>query len=310
MALWQNFVVSSDKRPPIDHLRTLLAVYRAGSFSDAGRRLGISQPTVTNHIGGLEAWLGKDLFARTATGVEPTSYAHHLAAAMGDQIDQIDRIFTTPTGAESAIRRIVIGGPREFVVRAVIPALGPDASTLPALTVHFGQSQELLKELESGKLDLVVSTVRPRHPELTAWPIADEEFWLVAAADYPIPQGSLTQLSAVPMVSYNEGLAIIRRFWNSVFNAEPFFDPAVVIPDLVGVRDAVLAGFGMSVLPSYLIRDEVGSGRLKRIDDAEDPPINTVFLVASTAVLATRPHLRAIASRIVARVKEYQSAAE
>ncbi|GEE00361.1 hypothetical protein nbrc107696_08070 [Gordonia spumicola] len=47
------------KPPSLDQLRTFLAVFRAGSLSDAARQMGVSQPSVTNHVAALEKWFGK-----------------------------------------------------------------------------------------------------------------------------------------------------------------------------------------------------------------------------------------------------------
>jgi DNA-binding transcriptional LysR family regulator len=49
------------------------AVMEQGSFSGAARVLGLSQPTVSRHIEGLERRLGRELFMRNGAGLEPTS---------------------------------------------------------------------------------------------------------------------------------------------------------------------------------------------------------------------------------------------
>ena len=297
-------------RPSLDQLRTFITVYRAGSFSDAGRRLGLSQPTVTNHVGSLEQWFDNALFVRRNNGVEPTAYGHEIAANIADQVDRIDRFLSADGGEHAAIRELSIGGPREFMSPVVVPALAGDVERLPSLTVSFGASSALLDDLASGRLDLVVSTIRPRQPDLEAWPIADEEFWLVAPPSVQVPEGSISQLSAVPMVAINREMAVIRRFWNSVFNAEPLFDAELVVPDLLAVKQAVISGYGMSVLPSYLVADEVADGRLIRYSATSEPPINTVFLVGRKPTLQARRLVASVAGVIVRRVKEYLAAQE
>ena len=54
------------------------AVLEAGSFSGAARSLGLSQPTVGRHIEALERTLGKELFTRTSSGLEPSEIAQSL----------------------------------------------------------------------------------------------------------------------------------------------------------------------------------------------------------------------------------------
>ncbi|WP_035718507.1 LysR family transcriptional regulator [Gordonia shandongensis] len=295
--------MQSRRGPSLDHLRTFLTVYRAESFRDAARRLRVSQPTVTNHIASVEAWFGSELFDRRVNGAVPSSTAHELYASLAEHLDYIDRLVTgSPDGG--AVRTVSIGGPREFIAHRLLPALRADRDNLPKLNFSLGESQALLADLESGVLDFVVSTVRPKSPEIKAWPIADEEFWLVAAPEVPLRGRTLSELATVPMVAYNGDLAIIRRFWNIVFGADPNFDPAVVLPDLLLVKHAVLNGYGMTVLPSYLVADEVASGTLVRWDEVADPPLNTVFLAVRRAALDVRKQLSAVADLIIVRVKE------
>ena len=83
------------------------AVLEQGSFSGAARALGLSQPTVSRHIEALERSLGKELFARTGTGLEPSELALALgehAARMNDGMYGIQRVLD---GKEEAPRGVV-----------------------------------------------------------------------------------------------------------------------------------------------------------------------------------------------------------
>ncbi len=83
------------------------AVMEAGSFSAAARVLGLSQPTVSRHIEGLEQGLGKELFTRTSSGLEPSDIALALsehAAQMSEGMYGIQRLLD---GKEEAPRGIV-----------------------------------------------------------------------------------------------------------------------------------------------------------------------------------------------------------
>ncbi|WP_205856825.1 helix-turn-helix domain-containing protein, partial [Phytoactinopolyspora endophytica] len=54
------------------HLRTFLAVAETLSFTGAGARLGISQPTVSQHVRRLEDSAGRQLLSRDTRTVTLT----------------------------------------------------------------------------------------------------------------------------------------------------------------------------------------------------------------------------------------------
>lgn len=70
------------------------AVLDAGSFSAAARQLDLSQPTVSRHIEALEQKLGRELFTRARSGLEPSELALTLgqhAARMSEGMYAIQR---------------------------------------------------------------------------------------------------------------------------------------------------------------------------------------------------------------------------
>ena len=68
----------SRARLNIDHLATLLALVESGSFSAAGARIGLAQPTVSQHLKLLEQALGSPLIVRGQRGCKPTPAALRL----------------------------------------------------------------------------------------------------------------------------------------------------------------------------------------------------------------------------------------
>ena len=107
---------------PWDFYRSFLAVLDGGSLSAAARHLGLTQPTVGNHVEALEAGLGVPLFTRSPRGLVPTETARLLrphAEAMAVAAEALRRQASAAAGAPSGVVRItasdVVGG-------AVLPA--------------------------------------------------------------------------------------------------------------------------------------------------------------------------------------------
>jgi len=287
-------------------LRTFLAVHRAGSFTAAGRLLGLSQPTVTTQIRSLEQQLGRELFERRPRGVVPTAVADQLAAQVAAPLDALTVVADRGgLGADQPPEPVHVAGPAEVLCTRVLPALAPLTEKGVRLRVATGLTDELLEGLRGGRFDLVIATSRPRGRTLAWVPLADEEFVLVASPGWAerIGTGRVTAegpaaLHGVPLVAYAEDLPIARRYWRHVFGTRLGGQAAITVPDLRGVLAAVVAGAGFTVLPRYLCLDELASGALVALLAPEDPPINTAYLTQRPGAW-DNPHVTLVRERLL-----------
>ncbi|MEV0504118.1 LysR family transcriptional regulator [Streptomyces spectabilis] len=295
-------------RAPLDLslLRTFLAVHRSGSFTAAARLLGLSQPTVTTQIRSLEQQLGRELFERRPRGAVPTSVADELATQVAGPLDALAAVADRgPLATERTPDPVHLAGPAELVCTRVLPALAPLTDQGVRLRVTMGLTDELLDGLRGGRFDLVISTMRLRGRTLSAVPLADEEFVLVASPEWArrigpervAADGAAAQ-RGVPLVAYADDLPIARRYWWHVFGERLTARPALTVPDLRGVRSAVAAGAGISVLPRYLCLADLASGALVPLLLPEDPPINTGYL-AQRPGTPRNPHVLLVRDRLL-----------
>ena len=292
-------------------LRTFVHVYRLGSFTRAAEMLGISQPAVTQQIRNLEHETGKALFERLPHGAQPTAAAEALAREVQGPIDTLSAVVDRNFGVGRPGRTLTVGGPVELMTTRVIPAISDLVAEGVQLRFVFGLADDLLARLKDGELDLVLSTVRPRGRGVSATPLADEEFLLVASAELArtVSSQELADqgpgvLSGLAMISYGEALPIVKRYWRTVFATAPTMSPSLVVPDLRGALAAVKSSAGMSVLPSYLCVDELARGEIVPLIEPEDPPINTFYLAVRTGDLTQRD-LAALHGHLLAKAQAW-----
>lgn len=193
----------------------------------------------------------------------------------------------------------------------VLPALADLLCGGLRLRVGLGLAEDLLRGLEAGEHDLVISTLRPRRPGIATAPLMDEEFALMAGAAWRtrltpelMAEQGAKALEGVPIISYSANLAILRLYWTSVFHQPPNFRPQAVIPDLRAVLAAVQAGAGVSVLPTYLCTEELDRGEISIIHEPELPPINTLFL-ATRAGESETPAMSAARAELLRKAKSW-----
>ncbi|MDN0197781.1 LysR family transcriptional regulator [Streptomyces sp. S.PNR 29] len=291
-------------QPDLNLLRTFLAVYRSGSFTAAAQLLGLSQPTVTTQIRSLERQTRRELFERLPRGVAPTAVADELAARIAAPLDALAAATGHGPAGEARPEPVHLAGPAELLSTRALPALSTLVTQGVRLRVTMGLTDPLLDELRAGRHDLVIATTRPRGRTLSAVPLSDEEFALVAAPAWaerlrePLAADGPGVLHTVPLITYAEDLPIVRRYWRHVFGRRLNCQAAVSVPDLRAVLAMVVAGAGFSVLPRYLCAAELASGALVLLDEPADPPINTTYL-AQRPGASTAPHVTLVRERLL-----------
>jgi len=265
--------------------RSFMAVYQVGTVSGAAQVLNLTQPAVSQHLTALEKALGTLLFQRTPRRMVPTSSGIRLYNQVADSIEQLESVVSKMSSASTPYL-VRLGAPQEFFIEKILSRLPKSESN--HYTVTFGLAQNLIKQLISGNLDLVVSTLKIQKAEIIYHPLFEESFWLVGSKELNMPIALETSredlillekwLSTQPIISYNEDLAIIRRFWRIVFGRRIAVEPKLIIPDLRSIRQAVEFGLGISVLPDYLCEDSIEENRLTLILNPVKAVKNVIWL--------------------------------
>lgn len=299
----------------LDLIRTFLAVCRAGSLSQAGRELGLSQPTVTAQIAALERDLGYALFARTTSGVTPNARADSLRASVAPHLDGLERaLWAAQPGLLEQQRAIQIAGPAEYLSVRVLRDLTAWQPDNVAIRMTFGLAEHLLADLRAGVHDILVSSVPVRGSGYAVAPLFDEEFALVGAPAWVEPwraseAGDRGKGDGIPVIAYSEDLPIIRRWWLTVWGERPSgLNIVATVPDLRTITDMVANGVGVSVLPTYLVDEHLAHGSLVRLSTPEVPPLNTLYLVTRAGALSRDAVLAQVHDALVAHERPRGSA--
>jgi DNA-binding transcriptional LysR family regulator len=263
----------------LEWYRSFVAVYRVGTVSGAAQVLYLTQPAVSQHLAALESALGHPLFQRTPRRMLPTEEGKRLYTQVAAGIEQLESI--TLKMPEDASQIIRLGTPQEFFAERVLNQLPKTENTL--YRVQFGLAQDLLEKLLEGQLDAVIATQKIARSDIEYQLIFEENFWLVAPPETTAPiAADLTSLEqwlrTQPLIAYSEDLPIVRRFWRTVFGRRMDAIPKLVLPDLRMIRQAIMNGFGFSILPDYLCKEMVTQGQLTLVLQPSSPVKNQLWL--------------------------------
>jgi DNA-binding transcriptional LysR family regulator len=240
-------------RPVFDPtlLRTFLAVAETLSFTAAALRLGISQPTVSQHVRRLEQASGRLLVARDTRDVSLT-----------DNGDAMAGFARTILAAHSAAEHYFSGSAMKGKLRFGT-ADDLAATQLPRILRHFrqlypqinleltvDQSAPLFRRLHAGSLDLIFIKQKPETTDGTVVR-RDRLVWIgqektIVEPDAPVPLITY-QGTTVSRTSAIDALEESGRRWRITCNTR----------EVNGLLAAVRAGLGIAVFPQSLIPDDL-----------------------------------------------------
>ena len=261
----------------LNHLRTFLAAYRAGSISGGANTLGVAQAAASAQVRSLETEIGKPLFERHARGVRPTAVADELARTVGGGLDRAEAAFEGLRARSDELRGTVrIAGPAEFTGATMPPLLAAIARTGIDVRLQLGGRDAIYDWLATNEVDLAIVASEPDDAALAHEVIATERFVLVANPSLGLAGAPSADW---PWLAYDEGLPLVRRVLDA-------YDPRmagsvkarIVVPSLTVLRDLAIEGAGATVLPAYLCEEATAVGRLARCDPNGPAPTNDVRL--------------------------------
>jgi DNA-binding transcriptional LysR family regulator len=142
-------------------LKTFLAVVQTRHFTEAGRRLGLSQSTVSQHVRRLEAAAGRRLLARDTHAVSLTNDGEAMVGFARSILEVQERAERHFTGSE--LRGRLRFGVGEDLVLSRLPEILKEfvrANPRVDFELTVGVSAYLYEKLGTGDLDLVFAKRR------------------------------------------------------------------------------------------------------------------------------------------------------
>ena len=254
----------------LDRLTSLEVFAKAaatGSFSAAGRAMGISQTMVTKHVAALEARLGVKLFHRSTRRLSITE-------AGRSYLEASERILTDMDSVEAAISAdrieprglLRLNAPVSFGTRRIAPLLTEFAKLHPYVTVELGLNDRLVDLAEEG-WDLAIRIGSLSDSSLIARRIAPCRTVICAAPAYLKTHGKPRTVSELP--DHNcLGYTLSRLTGVDRWTFGTKSEVAIEISGNLRANNgdallaAAIAGQGIIYQPTFIVADSLRSGAL------------------------------------------------
>jgi molybdate transport repressor ModE-like protein len=264
------------------HLLALRAIVEEGSLAAAARRLGYSQPAVTQQLVAFEHLIG-------ATLVERRAGARSVAMTdVGSRVLRHARaILAQAQAADAELRELEDGatgtlflGTTASTGARIVPNLLRElAEVAPGINVELiedGWDTHLLDKLEAGDADLVFAFLPLRRGAFSHIEVFRDPYVLLVAADAPITSTrplTLARLARLPLIVCSQSTAAEAFCEANGFAAQIRYR----IDDNETLLGLAAAGLGVALVP----RLAVGSERsdVRTVELAVKPPARIIALV-------------------------------
>ncbi len=252
----------------LNDLAMFVQVVRAGSFSEAARRLGMPANTLSRRIDQLEGQLGKRLLHRStrklATSTEGQALFERYAPAL-DQFLEIERLHADAQEPSGSVRVTAMAGLFEFFR---IEWLVEFYARYPAISVDF-LLDDAATDLVSERIDLALRMGIETGSGFKIRRLAPSAMVLAASPAYlqqrPAPR-TLRELAQ------QDCLTISNRQGRNTWRLQgPRGAQEVPIKSRFAVNDmrvltqACIAGLGIALLPQLIVDPVIAQGKLVRV---------------------------------------------
>ncbi len=272
--------------------RAFFVAAKEGSFSAAGRALGIAQPTVGRQVAALEKELGVVLFERIGSTLELTSAGLDLMEHVRAMSDAATHMSLAATGQAQSIDGTVCITASELIAAYILPPIiARLRRTHPGIEIEISASNAA-RDLRRREADIAVRNFRSTQPELITKKIADHEARLYASPAYLARLGqpsSPADLSRAEFFGFDRSDIMIKGLNALGLQVTAKNFPIVTDNHLVQWE---LAKQGIGIC---IVMDEVGDAEPKMRRVLPDlPPIPVPIWLATHQEVRTSRRIRVV----------------
>ncbi|KXI30926.1 LysR family transcriptional regulator [Paraglaciecola hydrolytica] len=275
-----------------DHLKLFVRIAATHNISMAGSEQGLSPAVASSHINKLEETLGVKLIHRTTRKVSLTEEGQAFLPHAEDVLDTIETArAAVGAGSYTPQGTIRVTASASFGRMHIIPALKGFMAKHPALKIDLRLSDSIVDMVEGG-FDIAIRNAALNDSSLIARKLAGDTRIICAAPEYLAlhgepqePQDLLKHqcinLSGTDGWLFATAEGPKRCKGKSVLR----------IDNGEAIRDACVAGIGLTICSHWVAYRELKSGQLVQV--LKDHP-----LVSDTAIWAVYPSSRLLAPKV------------
>lgn len=248
-------------------LTLLVQILDAGNLSEAARRLKMTRANVSYHLNQLERSIGQQLVRRTTRRVEPTEIGlrlyEHGRAIRNELTAAQESIASLGQQLQGRVRLSVPSGYGQFVMA---PWLLDFKRRHPGIVLDV-MFENRVEDLMRDEVDVAVRVLSDPPQNLVARDMGPVRYVACVSTAYAEAHGQpqrLEDLRAAPLIT---AAVIGRQLRVAAYlgdeRHEVLLEPSLISENFLFLRQAVLAGLGVGIVPDYVVQDDVDRGEVR-----------------------------------------------
>ncbi|MGH8150747.1 MAG: LysR substrate-binding domain-containing protein [Steroidobacteraceae bacterium] len=265
-------------------MRVFAAVARHLSFTRAAQELHLTQPAVSQQVSLLEDEVGMPLFEQSGrrirlapAGTELLRYATQVTELLREAGEALAAL----RGLKRGVLKLGAVSTAKYFAPTLLSAFAP---AYPEVTIKFtvANREDIVRLLGANELDLVIMGRPPRELDTTAEPFARHPFVVIAALDHPLARRRHIPLKSLARESFiiREQGSGTRASMEHVFRERGVtFRASMEVSSNETIKQAVMAGMGLSFISAHTIGLEAETGKLAVLDVAGLPIVRDWYVI-------------------------------
>lgn len=270
-------------------LRAFVTVVEEGGFAPAGRHLSMATSSVARQVDSLEKSLGTQLLTRSTRSVSLTAAGHayfeHAVRIIND-LESANQEARDHSGEPRGTLRISL--PVSFSRLHIAPLLAPFSRQYPLISLDLTFTDDMV-DLVEKRLDLSIRLGKVESPNLIARKLLSQRRLVCASpiflAEYgePAVPEDLSRFNCL-LFSYSSGRT--RWYFSREKQESVNLQGTLKCNNSDILREAVLSGYGIALLPDWLVERDIHEGKLVQLltdwraeanDAEEDSAIYAIY---------------------------------
>jgi DNA-binding transcriptional LysR family regulator len=256
----------------VQSLTLLVQILDAGTLAEAARRLKVSRANISYHLNQVERAIGQQLIRRTTRRLEATEIGlklyEHGRVIQNELMAAREAVATLGQELGGRVRLSVPSGYGQV---AMSPWLLDFKRLYPAIVLDV-MFENRVEDLVRDEVDVAVRVLSDPPQNLVARDMGPVRFVACASRGYAESAGLPQRLEDLQRTPLLTAAVIGKQLRLAAYlegeRHEVLLEPTLISENFMFLREAIVAGLGVGLVPDYVVRDLVETGDVVTALDA------------------------------------------